>query len=402
MNTNVFNQYYFAFLKKLRDKARESKETDKVSRNIIRAIKNHYLNYSIDSDEYINYYIEQFNNVASAETPVLLDITQADILSEFNRYIETDEIQNILIYKDISFKNIQHVLKGKILSSGYFLILLIFGRNGEKTLSDEDVNNIVELFKNKSSSSSSSSTSGNDTYEESVENIKTGGDDVKTLLRLFKLTQTDSNDNITGDFQETFKDLEETSLGKLAKEIMQDVDLNEIQKSMEGNNDIFQALANPEGGLTKLLGTVSQKMISKIASGELKQDMLLQDAIKFSSKLQQSGASGPLGNLGDLGSMMGKVKEMASAFGADDGDDDGDGTGAGAGFDMSMLKTMMQSMAGNMAANKRAAGGGGGARGHAQPIVNSSAMDRIVKAKQLRKKLEEKRKKSSTKVEEIK
>lgn len=365
MNVNVFNQYYFAFLRKLRDKARENKDTDKVSRNLIRAIKNHYVNYDKESEEYVDYYVDK-----------LKDSVFTFELEEYMKYLESEEAQELEIYKDIAYKNIVKVLDSKVFASGYFLILKIFGR---KDILDEDVNQIVEILKKKDTREFN--------FDEEVEKITYEGD-IKDLLKLFKATQEDTNQRINSDFGSTFKELEDTSLGKLAKEIMQDVDLVELQNSLSGEEDLFKSLANPEGGLTKLLGTVSQKMISKIATGELKQDTLLQDAIKFSSKLQGNNSS----PFGDLSSMMGKVQEMAGAFGM--GADEEGGGGAG-GFDMSMLQNMMTGLAGNMAA-KKAPGGG-----RQVATVNSSAYDRVIKAKQLRKKLEAKRKKSTTKVEDV-
>lgn len=367
MNVNVFNQYYFAFLRKLRDKAREKKDADKISRNLIRAIKNHYVNYDKESEEYIDYYIDKVK-----------DSVFTYDLDEYKQFLEKEETQEIKLYMDITYKNIEKVLESKVFSSGYFLILKIFAR---KDISDDDVNQIVEILKNKDMKGFN--------FEEELAKLTYDGD-IKDLLKLFKETQEDTNQNINNDFASSFKDLEDTSLGRLAKEIMQDVDLVELQNSLNGENDIFKSLANPEGGLTKLLGTVSQKMISKIATGELKQDTLLQDAIKFSSKLQGNGGNSPFG---DLSSMMGKVQEMAGAFGMGG---DGEEGGSGGGFDMSMLQTMMSGLAGTMANQKKAPVGGRPAA-----TVNSSAYDRVIKAKQLRKKLEAKRKKSSTKVEDV-
>ena len=343
MNTNVFNQYYFVFLRKLRDKAKENKSTDTTSRNLIKALKNHYLNYDKYSDEYIKYYTEQFKTIPELNCTTL---------EEFNKYMELEEVQNISIYKDITVKNIEKIVGNKTFSNGYFLILRIFGK-GE--LSDEEVPKVVEFLKTKDS------------------DIDISSEYIKSLLLLFKTTQED----IVGDFQSSFKELENTSLGSLAKEIMADINIDELQNSLGNSEDIFKALANPEGGLAKLLGTVSQKMISKIATGELTQEKLLKEAISFSSKLQnQSG--GQANMFGNLGDMMSKMQDLASSSEGDEGGN----------FDMSQLQNMMQSMAGNMA----------GGKSKPAPTANQ-AYDRVVKAKQLRRKLENRAKKSSAKVE---
>jgi hypothetical protein len=117
-------------------------------------------------------------------------------------------------------------------------------------------------------------------------------------------------------------------------------------------------------------------MISKIATGELTQEKLLKEAINFSSKLQnQSG--GQANMFGNLGDMMSKMQDLAGSAQGEDGN-----------FDMSQLQNMMQSMAGNMASEKSKAN-----------VTANQAYDRVVKAKQLRRKLENRGKKSSAKVE---
>jgi hypothetical protein len=144
----------------------------------------------------------------------------------------------------------------------------------------------------------------------------------------------------------------------------------------------LKALANPEGTLPKLLGTVSQKMIQKMAAGELNQAVLLEDAMKFSSKMQSMpGMQGMPGGFGDLSGMMSKVQEMAAAF-------SGEGSASGGEMNMGSLQNMIQTMAGSMG------GGGGGGRG-ATPVINTNAVNRVEKAKQLRRKLEKKRAKEN-------
>jgi hypothetical protein len=100
MNINIFNQYYFAYLRKLKDRAREQKDNDANSRNLVRAIKNHYLNYDKESVEYINFYKEQ---------NIKIDV------ENFSEYIVSEEVQSTLIYKDITQKTIQKVLNNKVL-----------------------------------------------------------------------------------------------------------------------------------------------------------------------------------------------------------------------------------------------------------------------------------------------
>ena len=109
------------------------------------------------------------------------------------------------------------------------------------------------------------------------------------------------------------------------KEIIEDVDLTKIKQSITSEGDIFKAIANPDSGFSELFTNVSQKMSNKISSGELSQEAIMKDAMKFASILP-------------------------GLFG---GNTDDSSNGAG-GFDMSSMMSMM-SMMQNM-------NGGGGRR----------------------------------------
>jgi hypothetical protein len=197
--------------------------------------------------------------------------------------------------------------------------------------------------------------------------------------RVEKVKSFNASEHIAG--------IENTSLGKLAKEILDEVNVEDIQSSL-GDGDIMKALANPDGGLMKLLGTVSQKMMSKMTSGELKQETLLTEAMQFATQL--GGAVPPeLKNLGNLASMFNKgsgmdaLNNIFNAKKSDDSDSDEEG-----GFNMDMITSLMKNMM---------AGGGpapsAGSRGKTK--VNANAMNsqirRTVMANQMKRKLEKKK-----------
>jgi len=69
------------------------------------------------------------------------------------------------------------------------------------------------------------------------------------------------------------------------KEIIEDVDLTKIKQSITSEGDIFKAIANPDSGFSELFTNVSQKMSNKISSGELSQEAIMKDAMKFASIL---------------------------------------------------------------------------------------------------------------------
>jgi hypothetical protein len=120
--------------------------------------------------------------------------------------------------------------------------------------------------------------------------------------------------------------MEDTMLGKLAKEILEDVDVDKLQKSIGDNGDILKAIGDPDSGFSELISNVSRKMANKISTGELKQENLLQDAIKFASTMPglfgNAGAAGGTGGAGaassnnqrknepDMASMMNMMSSM--------------------------------------------------------------------------------------------
>ena len=154
----------------------------------------------------------------------------------------------------------------------------------------------------------------------------------KIITRLNSL----KNKNIKDKTNINMAGMEDTMLGKLAKEILEDVDVDKLQKSIGDNGDILKAIGDPNSGFSDLISNVSRKMATKISSGELKQENLLQDAMKFASAMPGmfgnqggGGFSGAPGSSGDPGSsgapdmasmmkMMGAMmnnKEGMEAFG---------------------------------------------------------------------------------------
>jgi hypothetical protein len=149
--------------------------------------------------------------------------------------------------------------------------------------------------------------------------------------------------------------------------------------------------AGGNGGLAKIISTVSQKMVSKMSSGELNQEDLLKDALGVAAKL-------PSMMPGGLGADLSKMGDMLSML-------SGAGSGAGGknsrtapgGFDLSSLMSMMGGLG----------GGGGGMPNLTKKQMEKASRDGRVKSKlssemkrqklaeKLRKKVEERNKAAS-------
>jgi hypothetical protein len=159
------------------------------------------------------------------------------------------------------------------------------------------------------------------------------------LVFLSLLHKTHKNSSFT----DNLKDIEQTTLGKLAKEIMGDLNIEEIQKSMnEPSGNIFESFKNPNSGLGKVLSSVSQKMLSKIGSGELNQETLLTDAIDLAGKLPKLMPDGMGSQLGNIGEMLAQLQKMGNATG-------------GSQNPMDMMQEMMKGMNLNKSQKNRAA-----------------------------------------------
>ena len=190
----------------------------------------------------------------------------------------------------------------------------------------------------------------------------------KILLNLIEI----KNIKIKKNVDMKMGGMENTTLGKLAKEILEDVDVNKLQKSMDQNGDVLKSLGDPDSGFGDIISNVSQKMAAKLSSGELNQENLMQDAMKFASMMpgmfgnqNNMGKNNNMGNnnMANMGNMMSMFSEMMA-------NNNGDG-------DMPDLNAIK-----SMAKNK-----GGG-----RSTVNEGAYKKLATQKKLRKKLAEKNK----------
>jgi hypothetical protein len=249
------------------------------------------------------------------------------------------------------------VYKSKDVVLYYFMLLSVFA---SEHVTAENVSKVLDILRKRSALTDEEVAFIEDPF------VATS---VRILHEMSVTQSSGSQSSAAGSSSQDslLSELENTTLGRLAKEIMNDVNVDEIQESM-GDGDILKAFSDPNGKMSKLIGTVTQKMVSKLASGELKQDSLLNDAMKLAGALPGGGGGG----------MFDQIGKMASMFGGGGGDEDG--------FDIaSMMKNMM-------GGGKNMGGGGSGGSRGSRAVVNSAALTRNVKAKQLRRKLEERRK----------
>jgi hypothetical protein len=329
----IFNQYYIDFLKRLKNVAKENRESSNTAKNVFKTIKEHYMTFDKTSDEYLQHLNEHVSH----------DAWDAYV-DNYESWLQDNS--GIQLYKEIVLGDIIKLMQDNYLCHHFISVFFIF-RN---ELSDEISANIVKILQ---------TMDGKDLIEQlEDEKIK------KVLTNLHELR----NKNIKEKAGIDMNFIEDTTLGKLAKEILQDVDVGKLQKSMGENGDVLKAIGDPDSGFADIITNVSKKMANKISNGELKQENLIQDAMKFASIMPNlfGGPGGPRG-AGGPGGAGGKQPDMSNI--------------------MSMMSTLMGNAKGMP-------------RGHGSKMgVNENALKKIAKAKKLKKKLHEKKKASNTQTE---
>jgi hypothetical protein len=278
MTTYVFNQYFLTFIKTVKKNAKPLKEKKATARDILNKIHAYYSTFDNKSKDYIDRYSTTFTDFI---TNPLVDYNKEEI----DKWFEENESLNIL--QNISLKNIKTVFKKTTVLHQFLLIFHLF-KNTD--LTEANIMNIMEKLKG-------TSTVPDDLIPEKYH---------KVVNRIAEL----AIENKTGF---TMDDIEDTSIGKLAKEIMEDVDIEKVKKSINSEGDILSALSDPDNGIGNLIADVSQKMASKLKSGELKQEELLKDALSMAGKLPgMSGMGGGGGNGGgpDIGNIMKMMSGM--------------------------------------------------------------------------------------------
>lgn len=305
-NQYVFNQYYIDFIKRLKQAAKKMKEDNSdedndegnsevsednylFAKSIIKTIKANYTTFDKSSDEYIKY----INSLPENFWTSYADAEE----SKIDEWFDLEEVKDVNIFTNISVKQIQRLINDNFLCHHFLTVFYLF----KNDLSDEEVKKYIKIFQESS-----------DELLNDIEN----DNNKKMIARLNSL----KTKNIKDKTNLNMAGMEDTMLGKLAKEILEDVDIDKLQKSIGDNGDILKAIGDPNSGFSDLISNVSRKMATKISNGELKQENLLQDAMKFASIMpgmfgnQNAGAAGSSGagaGAGGAGA-SGSAPDMAS------------------------------------------------------------------------------------------
>jgi len=321
----IFNQYYYDLLTKIRTVAKKHKEHSSTAKKVLESVKENYKEFDKSADDYLKFLKESCND----------DFWKS--YSELNKedcdeWLKKDDIKTVSLFKEISIADITKLLRDNFMCHHYLSVFYIF----KNEMSDDDATAILKVLQN---------------FDEEFE---MENEDYKKVIQRLNSMKTDKVKE--GASFEGMENLKDTTIGKIAKDIIKDVNIDKLKQSISNNDgDIFKALANPENGLGELFTTVGSKVTDKISSGELNQEAIMKDAMKFASLLP-------------------------SMFGNAGGGGEDDGTG---GFNMADMMKMMSAMNGM---------GGGGRRPNTRSAVNKQGLRNLAKKQELQKKLANKKK----------
>jgi hypothetical protein len=341
-NQFVFNQYYIDFIKRLKQASRNIKDEGKENENyelakeVMKSIKNNYVTLDKSSDEYIIY----INKLPDTFWPSYEDATCENI----NEWFDSETVKDVELYQNITIANMRKLINDDFLCSHFLTVFYLF----KSELSEENVKKYVSILQESFKT---------ELYEE-LEN-----EEHKNLLK--RLNEIKKR-NIKEKTGVNMAGMEDTTLGKLAKEILDDVDVDKLQQSLGDKGDLLKAIGDPDSGFSDLISNVSRKMATKISNGELKQENLLQDAMKFATTMP--GLFGGA-NPGGSGNSNKQQQDMANM--------------------MNMMNNMMNNKdSANMFKNMMGgAGGGAGARKGSRASYNKHAYKKAMAANKLKNKL---------------
>jgi hypothetical protein len=298
-------------------------------------------------------------------------------VKDTDAFLSLEQSSNAWLYNQINVSMIASCTRDKFMVHHYLAIFAILFQDA----SSNDINRALELLKN---------------FKDKDITTEINHISNKTICRWIIHLHSIYTNRVSNIFNTQFADIESTSIGKLAKEIMDEVDMSTVQNSLSGDGDIFKALSDPNSGIASLLGTVSQKMIGKLASGEIKHENLLQDAMKFATKLpgMLQGSGGAVGAAGgaasDLSKMASMMQSVMGGLGrggsSNDSDEEESGSGSGMGnFDIGSIAQMFQGMMGGQNSqqkkpsmnNKRAVAASSAAKTISKDMRRSAMVQKI-------------------------
>ena len=240
-----------------------------------------------------------------------------DYKSQISKKDESIFSESIFVLKNVDFKNIWENSELSVNNKNqiweYLQTMYVLG---ETIISDSDrVQRLVKNFQRLKNN------------EDTVSEEMTDEDkDMMEMLKNLSQNQEQSENPLPESF---FKD---GMIGKLAEDLTKEINIEDLNLNMENTNSVDDVFSNLMGNgnpmkFMNLLQKVGQNIESKISSGQVNQDKLVEEAQSMMSSLQ---GSNPLFN------------NLFKQFSPDSGSNDNSADASG--IDMNMIQNMANSM----------------------------------------------------------
>lgn len=307
-----FNKYYYEMLKTLKASSKVLKNNGKVGSNekayskaVIRSIQGNYATFDKLSSTHIN----EFQEEGMAKWLTTTYSSVSSVLEELNNVVKAEDA-TLCMYKGIPLYMVCTLLKPLVVVNylSTFGILLEAEKEG---WGEDKLQTVLDILKNAAKD------------PKKIEDIE------NEAVRHYIMSLISVHIESVGPSHEDLLEIESTSLGKLAKEIVAELNIG----GENGNELDLLAQIQSSDGIGKLISSVGSKIQNKLSSGELNQQSLIQDAMALATKLPKmmpgmaggmggaggenpfAGMEGLLGNM-NLGDIMGQMQSMMGAFGA--------------------------------------------------------------------------------------
>jgi hypothetical protein len=155
-------------------------------------------------------------------------------------------------------------------------------------------------------------------FTEFISNMVSWRKEQKDLQKELIKDTKDTKDTKDVKLDDTF--LENSVLAKLAKEISDEINPNDILnigedlKNMDNPMKLFQSIlsGDKENGVGKLMTTVCGKLKNKMESGQINQDELIKEATNLLQNMGGMGGKSNPGQGSDLAGMMSMMRNLSS------------------------------------------------------------------------------------------
>lgn len=298
----IFNKVYLNLMKEIKDK----------DTGIKSKLKSNYKVFDKKSDEYIKRLcIHMDSSVSKSLFDLEEDITDRIEILNMELYVDltVDEIMKKIVNNDTGSKN----------SFKYYLYILLLFCYIYKIDDLEDDKKYILMCKTVEilNSLDTKKIQSTEDLEKHLEDII--DDDLKLLLKRVYDDRMMVNESVMkldmNDFDSSLDFLNNTKIGELAKEISSTIDLSKLGGA---NADDMLDLNNLMSGSNNVLGeiiqTVGTKITEKIQSGQLNQDMLMNEAMNMMGNLNSSGhgdmMTQMMGMMSQMGNMMGNMNHQ--------------------------------------------------------------------------------------------